>query len=100
MRDVTLVLENNSHLEFNDCLYVLKFRKNLISVFNLNKSNYLVYFNENIFIRNNNSFIFLGPLVNNLFHITFVFLLSIVENHPISLKRKIPSTNQTYDIHV
>lgn len=67
--------------------------------FNLNKSNYLVYFNENIFIRNNNAFIFSGPLVNNLFHITFVFLLSIGENHHISLKRKIPSTNQTYSRH-
>ena len=29
--DVTLVLKNNKHLELKDCLYVPKFRKNLIS---------------------------------------------------------------------
>ena len=29
--DVTLVLKNNKDLELKDCLYVPKFRKNLIS---------------------------------------------------------------------
>ena len=29
VRDVTLILENNKHLELKDCLYVPEFRKNL-----------------------------------------------------------------------
>ena len=31
--DITLVLENNKHLELKDCLYIAESRKNLISVF-------------------------------------------------------------------
>ena len=53
MRNITLVLENNKLLELKDCLYVPKFRKNLILVSSLNKSNYSIYFNKNVFIRKN-----------------------------------------------
>ena len=48
MGNVTLVLDNNCHLQLQDCLYVLKSGKNLISVSSLNKSNYLIYFNKEI----------------------------------------------------
>ena len=53
MRNITLVLENNKLLELKDCLYVPKFRKNLILVSSLNKSNYSIYFNKKFFIRKN-----------------------------------------------
>ena len=29
---ITLTLENNSHLKLKDCLYIVEFRKNLISI--------------------------------------------------------------------
>ena len=45
-----VVLENNKHLELKDCLYVLESKKNLILVSSLNKSDYLVYFNDSFFI--------------------------------------------------
>ena len=48
MGNVTLVLDNNCHLQLQDCLYVLKSGKNLISVSSLNKSNYLIYFDKEI----------------------------------------------------
>ena len=80
MRDITLVLENNKHLELKDCLYVPKSRKNLISVSNLNKLDYSIYFNKNVFIG------------SNLFCITHISLLSIENNH-VSLIRKVFSTN-------
>ena len=40
MGDIILVLENNKHLELKNCLYVLEFRRNLISVSSLTKSDY------------------------------------------------------------
>ena len=98
--DITPVLENNKHLELEDCLYVLKSRKNFISISSLNKSNYLVYFNKIVSIRKNDSFICLSPLVDNLFHITPISILYVVENYCISLKRKMSNTNQTYLWHL
>ena len=92
MGDVTLVLENNKHLKLKDYLYVLESRQNLILIYSLNKSDYSIYFN-NFFIRKNDSFIYLGMLVDNLFCITLTSLLSVVENNHVSLKRKVPSTN-------
>ena len=94
--DVTLVLEKNKHLELKGCLYIPEYIKNLISVSSLNKSDYSIYFNKNVFIRNNDSFICWGILVDNLFHITLISLLSVVENNHVSLRRKIPNINQTY----
>ena len=99
MGDVTLVLENNKHLKLKDYLYVLESRQNLILIYSLNKSDYSIYFN-NFFIRKNDSFIYLGMLVDNLFCITLTSLLSVVENNHVSLKRKVPSTNQTYLWHL
>ena len=98
--DITPVLENNKHLELEDCLYVLKSRKNFISISSLNKSNYLVYFNKIVSIRKNDSFICLSPLVDNLFHITPISILYVVENYCISLKRKMSNTNPTYLCHL
>ena len=98
--DITLVLENNKHLELKDCLYVLESRKNLISISNLNKLSYLVYFNKIVSIRKNDSFICSSLLVYNLFHITPISILYIVENYHISLKKKMSNTNPTYLCHL
>ena len=100
MGDITLVLENNKHLELKDCLYVLESRKNLISISSLNKLNYLVYFNKIVSIRKNDSFICSSLLVYNLFHITPISILYVVENYHISLKRKMSNTNLTYLCHL
>ena len=35
-------------------------------------------------------------MVDNLFHITPVSLLPIIENKNVSAKRKVPNTNQTF----
>ena len=59
-----------------------------------------IYFNKNVFIRNNDLFIGSSILVDNLFRITPKSLLSIVENNHVSLKRKVHSTNQTYLWHL
>ena len=48
MEDVTLVLDNNCHLELKDCLYVPEYRKNLVLISSLNKCDYKVYFNTNV----------------------------------------------------
>ena len=67
----------------------------------LNKSNCLVCFNKNVFIRKNVSFIFSSILVDNLFHIRSSYIIvSIIENNQISFKRKVPSNNQTYLWHL
>ena len=100
MGDVALVLESNSHLELKNNLYVPESRKNLILVSNLNKYNYAIYFNKSVFIRKNDSFILLGLLVDNLLRITPISILLCVENYHISLKRKMPSTNQRYLWHI
>ena len=74
LENVTIVLENNSHLELKDYLYVLESKNNLILISSLNKQNYSNYFNTSVFIRNNNSFICLGPLVNPFsYHSYFCF---------------------------
>ena len=88
---LNLVLENNKYLEFKDCLYVPKFRKNSISISSLNRLDYSVYFNKK-----NDSFICSCMLVNTFFVSLLLFLLSIVENNHVLLKRKVPSTDQTY----
>lgn len=36
--DITLILENNNHLELKDCLCIPESKKNLILVSSLNKS--------------------------------------------------------------
>ena len=42
--DVTLILDESCLLELKGCLYVLEFRKNLISVTSLCKLNYSMVF--------------------------------------------------------
>lgn len=49
VEDVTLILENNKYLELKDFLYLLESKKNFISFSTLNKLDYLVYFNKNVF---------------------------------------------------
>ena len=100
VRDVTLILKNNKYLELKDCIYVPKSKKNLILVSSLTKLNYSIYFDKNLFIRKNDSFICSNMLVDNLFCITPTSLLSIVKNNHVSLKRKVSSTNQTYIWHL
>ena len=95
VRDVTLILKNNKYIELKDCLYVPKSKKNLILVSSLNKLNYSIYFNKNVFIRKNDSFICSNMLVDNLFHFTPTSLLSVVKNNHVLFKRKIPKINKT-----
>ena len=91
--DVTLVLENNKHLELKDYFYVLDSSKILVLVSSINKSNYLVYFNKNVFIRKKVSFICSGMLVDNPFCIIVISLFPTIENNHVSLKRKVPNSN-------
>ena len=72
----------------------------MILISSLSKLNYSIYFDKSVFIRNNDSFICSDPLVDNLIHITPISILPCVENHHISLKRNIPTTNQTYLWHL
>ena len=67
VRNVALI-DDSCLLELKHCLYVSKSIKNLISVSSLCKLNYsMVFNNETVFINMNNSFIFLGSLVDNLY---------------------------------
>ena len=79
MRDVTLILGSNCYLKLKNCLYVPKSRKNLISISNLNKYDYSVYFNKRFLLKKYNSFISSSPLVDHLYLITPISLLSCVE---------------------
>ena len=46
VREVTLILDDSCLLELKGCLYVTKFRKNLISVSSLCKLDYTVVFDN------------------------------------------------------
>ena len=101
MRDVTLIFYDNSLLELKDCLYVLEFRKNLISVSSLCKLNYSFLFNnKHVFIKWNNSFICSKSLIDSLYRVIPLSFLPSNENYHTSQKRKEPSTNQTQLWHL
>ena len=97
-----MILDLNTHegkgdsTHLTELSYVLESKKNLISVSNLNKSDYFVYFNKNVLLK---IIIYLFAQVywlTNLFHFTLVSLLPIIENKHVSPKRKVPNTNQTF----
>ena len=100
VEDVTLILEMNCLLKLKNYLYIPKSRKNLILVSSLCKSNYIVFFNNQVIIKMNDLFICSGSLVDNLYHMTLLSLFPSNENNHISLKRKEPNTNQTYLWHL
>ena len=52
VREVTLILDDSCLLELKGCLYVTKFRKNLISVSSLCKLNYSFFLIINKFLLN------------------------------------------------
>ena len=73
--DVTIILYDSCLLELKDCLYVPKSRKNLISFSSLCKQNYsLAFYKKQVFIKMNDLFICLGSLVDNLYHVTSLFI--------------------------
>ena len=85
MRDVTLIFYDNSLLELKDCLYVLEFRKNLISVCSLCKLNYSFLFNnKQVFIKLNNLFICSGSLIDSVYHVIPLSVLPSNENYHTS----------------
>ena len=101
VRDVTLILDGSCLLELKDCLYVPKSRKNLISFSSLCKQNYsLAFYKKQVFIKMNDLFICLGSLVDNLYHVTSLFIQSSNENYHVSDNRKEPSINQTQYWHL
>ena len=77
-----------------------KSRNNLISISSLNKYSDSIYFNKNVFMKRKDSFIWSILLINNLFSIIPIFILSCVKNTHILLKMKISSTNQIYLWHI
>lgn len=94
MGDVTLVLENNCHLELKHCLYTLESRKNLVSISSIN----------NVIIQFTSIKVFLLERRIHLFAqtcwLTPISILPCVENYQISLKKKVPNTNQAYLQHL
>ena len=68
MGDVTLVLENNCHLELKHCLYTLEFRKNLVSISSIN----------NVIIQFTSIKVFLLERIIHLFAQTCWLTISIV----------------------
>ncbi|KAL5709125.1 hypothetical protein ACHQM5_019846 [Ranunculus cassubicifolius] len=92
--DKVLVLEN--------CFYVPKIRRNLISVSYLSMSGYSVQFGSKVVIRLNNKFIASGILENGLYFIPPMLEMNdtVVESSSVlSCKRKTPSFNPTYLWH-
>ena len=67
----------------------------------LNKLDYSVYFNKNVFTRKNDLFIYSSILVNNFFRITLTSILPIIEKIIIShLRGKyLAITRLLYDIY-
>ena len=97
--DLSLSFSNNSVLVLRDCLFVLDFRKNLISVSKSCNDSYSISFNKTyVSIMKENEVVTCGTLVNNLYHIDCVVIQ--VDNVEKSLKRKEPSINQTQLWHL
>ena len=63
-------------------------KKNLILVSSICKSNYSIFFNKQVVIKKNDSFIYLGSLVNNFYLVTPLSILLSNKNNHISLEKK------------
>ena len=66
VENVLLNFSSDRSLILRDCLYVPSIRRNLVSVSNLIKDGYLVYFSDSVVIKQNKCFICSGSLVDNL----------------------------------
>ena len=105
VRDVVLSFDNNRKLILRNCLYVLSFRKNLVSVSMLAKDGYSVSFGNTVVISKGKNSICHGTLEGNLYIIDPKTLTvhNMVMNNSTSnsCKRKEPSQlNQTYLWHL
>ena len=103
MRDVTIILDDSFILELKDCLYVIETRKNSIRF--LVYVNWIInwfffFYKKQVFIKTNDSFVYLGSLVDNHYCVTPLSILLSNENYHISHKRKKPSINQTQLQHL
>ena len=81
---VVLFLENNRTLCLEDCLFVLDFKKNLVSVNCLVEHSLTLQFNSLVSIRSKSFFICSSDLMNNLYFLSplsyDINVIEIVEN--------------------
>ena len=95
---------NNKTLCLSDCLFVLDFKRNLVSVSCLVEHGLTVQFNSSVSIKSNNAFICSGLLINGLYFLTpMSYSINAIENtddeqFPLSKKRKV--SNETYMWHL
>ena len=92
---------NSKVLIFEDCLYVPNVRRNLISTTYLGKPRYCVILNDNVVIKKDKVLIYFGNIVYGLYILTpdkhELYNFELDNNsHVKSLKRKFPSTSDTY----
>ena len=103
--NVLLNFSSDRSLILRDCLYVPSIRRNLVSVSNLIKDGYFVYFNDSVVIKLNKRFICSGSLVDDLYIINPI-IPTMQQNESnntnrLPYKRKEPSKlNQTYLWHL
>ncbi|KAL5760753.1 hypothetical protein ACOSP7_019243 [Xanthoceras sorbifolium] len=69
MGDIKISLDSSRFFDLTDVYYIPHFKRNLISVFCLNKFGYSVTFNKGFIISKNNKFICKGTLENDLFYL-------------------------------
>ena len=97
---VTLHFEGGKFLVLDDCLYVSKVRRNLVSIFYLSCNGYSSVFNKDfIFVKYNNDIICCGMLSDNLYLSEPISLQ--INSHETNHKRKeISPVNQTHLWHL
>ena len=94
------VIFNNKTLCLSDCLFVLDFKRNLVSVSCLVEHGLTVQFNSSVSIKSNNAFICSGLLINGIYFLTpMSYSINAIENpddeqFPLPKKRKV--SNETY----
>ena len=93
---VTLHFEGGKFLVLDDCLYVPRVRRNLISVFCLSCNGYSSVFNKNlVFFKYDDDIICRGMLQDNLYLLEPISLQ--INSHDTNHKRKgISPVNQTH----
>ena len=92
-------------LILKECFYVPNVHRNLISATYLGKHGYCVILKDNVVIKNDKVFICSGNIVDGLYILTpdkhELYNYELDNNsHVKSLKRKFPSTNDTYLWHM
>ena len=101
---VVLLFDNNRTLCLEDCLFVLDFKRNLVSVSCLVEHGLTLQFNSSVSIRSRSSFICFGSLMNNLYFLSplsyDINVIEIVENEHNHLTKKRKVSNETYLWHL